>query len=147
MPLPTTEEVQNSLAHRRSSMLPAVGIVFDTIHLHPFKAAEQTGLAEREVDRLRVALVKDACSALGIDYGKALLDQEVAEGKRVVLKPEEAPYTVQDRHPEKQPEWRIRYSDLSTHQASIYYSGINIGLGWQKRLLDKDGRVIIEASS
>lgn len=141
--IPTAQQVHDALADE--TLLPAHRLVLEhhTGDLHT--TATDLGLRMSEVVHIRRLLLRRACEKLNIDLDRAVEEDEIAKGTRFVLLADKAPFTVQDRHPTEQPEWGNRYANLNPTQAKMYFEGINIGLGWQKRLLDKDGAVVCEA--
>lgn len=54
-------------------------------------------------------------------------------------------YRVQIRQGENR-HWQTKYAVPSRVQSELLYNGVNIGLGWQKRLMQRD-ECIAKASS
>ena len=54
-------------------------------------------------------------------------------------------YKIQTRQGQGR-HWRTKYAVSHRVQAELLYEGINIGLGWQKRLMQRD-ECIAQASS
>lgn len=54
-------------------------------------------------------------------------------------------YRIQVRHGVNR-FWETKYAVPSRTQAEVLYRGVNIGLGWQKRLMQRD-ECIAQASS
>jgi hypothetical protein len=54
-------------------------------------------------------------------------------------------YKIQTRQGQAR-HWQTKYAVPNRGQAELLYAGINIGLGWQKRLMQRD-ECIAQASS
>ena len=54
-------------------------------------------------------------------------------------------YKIQTRQGQSR-HWNTKYAVANRVQAELLYEGINIGLGWQKRLMQRD-ECIAQASS